>query len=162
MLDKRCWGNWCQGKVVLKAQHFGWTNIFIFEMFIFAKVGFEQSKFQNVGVALYEFYLFKLSLLRVLRINLQLHNSSVQIFFPLKRSLLLVLYEKTTLSDHRFGGWALNSLSLFKFIQVVLKVQKLRSMNVFTTEMFTFANFVQKVNFVRPHFQKMGVALSKF
>ena len=58
-------------KVVLNLQKFRWTNIFTFEMFIFAnflqKVILDQSQFQEVGVALPEFYWFVLCSLRVLK-----------------------------------------------------------------------------------------------
>ena len=54
---------------VWKLQKFHWPNIFTIEMFIFAnfvqKINFEGSQFQDVGVALSEFYLFALGLLRV-------------------------------------------------------------------------------------------------
>lgn len=35
-------------------------------------------------------------------------------------------------------------------------------MNIFTIEMFFFANFVQKVDFDELKFQKVGVPLSEF
>ena len=47
-------------------------------------------------------------------------------------------------------------------VKVVLKVQKFRWTNVFTNEMFIFANFVQKTGFERSQFQRMNVALSEF
>ena len=67
-----------------------------------------------------------------------------QIFLPLKCLFLQILYKKSTLIDHS------------------LKVQKFCWTNNFTTEIFIFANFVQKVNFDQLQFQKLGVALSKF
>ena len=44
---------------------------------------------------------------------------------------------------------------------MVLKLQKARWTNIFTIEMFIFAEFVNKINFERIQSQRVGVALAK-
>ena len=93
----------------------------------------------------------------------------MQIFVPFKGSILQILYNKSNLSDQILRRWMCHSLN-FSYMccnicgykrKVVLMLQKFSCKNIFTIEMFIFANSVQKVDFEQSHFQKVGVALAE-
>ena len=81
-----------------------------------------------------------------------------------------------TLSDHSFIMLLQHSLNLFVGVafvvgireKFVLKLQKFRQLlgeiwtTIFIMEMFYSANLVQKIDFERPQFQRLGEALTEF
>lgn len=87
-------------------------------------------------------------------------------FLPLKCLFLLILYKKWTLRDHRLRRWTWHSLNFYDLFcvhcgyqgKVVLKLQKLCWVNIFTIEMFLFANFILEVEFEQSKFPKTKVA----
>ena len=91
-----------------------------------AKVPFERSQFQRVGVALSEFYLVVLPSLRVLGESCFKASkvSAGRIFLPLKCLLLLFLYKNRpsviTVSEGGCGRFSV-SMNLFSLLRVLGK-----------------------------------------
>ena len=126
-------------------------NIFRIKIFIFAifvqKGDFEHSQFQRMGVTLIEFYLFKFYSLPVLGGScLKLQKFFWKNIFTTEMLIQLILYKKTTLSNHSFRMSTWHSLNFYDLFQihcrfqnkVLLKFQKPSWTNIFTIEYFYY------------------------
>ena len=112
---------------------------------LYQKNDFQWSKLKKMGVALFEFYLYQLRYLSSFRApNLPLKCSFFSNFAQ-KIDFEWLQFQR----DYSCGtDWILFTWVFFiADLEVVLKLQTFRWMNIFIIKMFIFANFVQKDKF---------------